>query len=121
MPDVNELRELLARVEAATDWDPELDSALVRAFLSDYEAGLNQSPGLRAYTASIDAAIDLVERALPAANRYGIDFEPRYKWTAYVSRNSVTSGHWHHEAEAPTAPLAMLMALLRALIAKAGP
>ena len=69
------------------------------------------------YTASIDAAIALVEKILPQANCYGFDKDP-HGVTAYVSRNNVSSGHWLKEADAPTAPLALLLALFRALDAQ---
>jgi hypothetical protein len=66
------------------------------------------------YSGSIDAALALVERLLPDANTYGISKTPK-EWEAFVSRNYVKEGHWLHEEQAPTGPLALLAALLSAL------
>ena len=65
------------------------------------------------YTDSIDAAIALCKRVLPDANCYGVG-KDKTGWSAFVSRNSVESGHWLVEAEAHTAPIALCLAIMKA-------
>jgi hypothetical protein len=126
------LSDLIERVEKATGPDREIDYEIARTIegyanaptdlegiqAADHGAGIwpdGGQPGR--YTASLDAAIALVERVLPDANCYGVEKDPR-SWIAHVSRNQVDSGHWLKEAEHKTAPLALLSALLRALSIK---
>ncbi len=79
-----------------------------------------------AYTASLDAALALVEEKIPKANwritRTGGDWRPGFAHTAFVK--GPHSGAGDHEDGSPSAkgdgttpPLAVLSALLRALIA----
>lgn len=122
MGDPAVLRKLLAHVEAATGPSDELGKALSAWLYA--ETPTDQWPAvamLPHYACgnrleAIGAALALVERVLPAANCYGIEREPR-RLTAYVSRNNVASGHWYHDAEHHSAPLAILAALLKAKIA----
>lgn len=67
------------------------------------------------YTASLDAAVALVEKMLPDANCWGVERSPA-GFDAYVSRNNVDAGHWYHGAEHKTsAAIALLIALFTAL------
>ena len=116
-----DLQHLRERVERATELDAELFREVVYEVmenggdLSAAFARRREVLELFAVGARLDAALALVERVLPAANCMGVERSPA-GWTAYVSRNYVHDGHWLYEAEArPTAPLALLSALLRAL------
>ena len=71
---------------------------------------------LPSYTSSLDAAVALVERICPL---------PKYQWA--VKQSPHRKGYFvdlsddkgrAYLADAPTAPLALLLALVRALIAK---
>lgn len=71
----------------------------------------------RPYTASLDAALALVERCLPDAYRdlgegYDTKAQRRF-WLATLTYH--TPGRGSHSAEAPTAPLALICALLVAM------
>lgn len=142
--DKTALQELLERVKAATgpdddgsnpDWRMrrrDLDGALWALGFEVVRDSHRQHPYweptpdvswelVPQVTASIDAALALVERCLPEANCKGVEYEPAHGWSAYVSRNNVSSGHWMKEAYAPTAPLAILAALLAAIVAQVAP
>lgn len=122
--------QLVERLEKATGPDRNLDFAIHEAFFPMPQERITPNVKLPegfgkdamslamdprpSYTASLDAAIVLVERVLPEANCYGVEKDPR-SWTGYVSRNNVDNGHWLKEAEHKTAPMALLLALLRAL------
>lgn len=122
-----EIADLLDRLRAATGPDRALDEALFerdhgrkryRSTFEQYEPSEELTP----YTASLDAALALVERVLPEANTLFIEKEPQTKrhsayWEVSLQRNNVDSGHWAHNGIAPTAPLAVLIALLTALAA----
>lgn len=115
-PDLATLRTLLSRVEAAEGGDAELDYDICKAldYTSDRVGPRNYKGGV---TSSIDAAVGLVETVMPEANCWGIESTPR-EIVAHVSRNNVASGHWLFESgRTKTAPLAILSACLRALIA----
>lgn len=129
MPDVNELRELLARVEAATGADREIDIAIFTALLPfggsrrwhHFGDAVEGSTGYlvetpRVVTHSIDATIGLVERLLPTAL---IDIHQNIGGYAWAT--TLTDGAYCVEGKATTLPVAILVALLRALIAKAEP
>jgi hypothetical protein len=132
MPSADELRALLARVENATGPDREIDKALFAVFDPEranrmtyvqYEgyAPMWTAP---AYTASLDAALALVERVLP--NAYHETSGPRRyleipapvpnRYRAEIrfgeALNGRTSAGW-----AATLPHAILAALLRARLA----
>lgn len=134
-----DLPKLLAQVLDATGPDRELDAALAVAFLpgaraaeADSVAGTYwcYSPSLGAYlliaeryTASLDAAIALMERVLPGW-RMGVRddigvvtawlYSPDFKAT--LSR--VVQGYMVEGQRGATRPLALLTAMLKALIAK---
>lgn len=122
------LSDLIARVDAATGANRELDRAIATwqfphlAECERWPHGGWHSPawGLIAppehYTASIDAALALVERVLPGwfvglqQNRWVGD---ERRWTAYITLDAD-----EHEATTYTPALALLAALLRALQAQ---
>lgn len=153
------LDDLLARVEAATEPDRELDvridaasgtgrkitataseeaihlwatSVTTRGDDSDEEVTSCPADifGVPRYTASIDAALALVER-MPPGYRWGVSSAgiktgertlegwPRYKdgFKAHVTEPSAIRP-MPSVADAPTAPLAIILALLRALRSK---
>lgn len=128
--------DLIARLEAATEGNRELD-CLIREWddprytsgrrvmyygeptgehVSVDTGGWSESP---AFTTSIDAAVALIERKLPSANCIGVESYPdddgATTWEAYVSRNRVNEGHWMKTGFAKTPALALCLALLRAL------
>ena len=138
---MSDLMELLERVKAATGPDRELDVALEVAFPYDtsishshrpssvrgkvtcrYNSGSSGTYGASRYTASIDAALALVERRLPEWVVYDLSQNSRHAgdpWGCTLavfyggnpSKNrSAASGY-----DYPTAPLAILAALLSAL------
>ena len=97
-----ELTDLLRRVRAATGHDPELDAALA--------AGLgHRTAEVPAYTASVDACIALLHRVLP-----GWGWHVGYDARGVIPYAAVSKGRARHEAGAPTVPLALLAAILRA-------
>ena len=144
---MSDLRELLKRVEAATGADRELDVRILAALLSDEQLTVKRSPFNGAWcayradgklwetpspfrqngeiTASIDAALVLVERVLPGWS-WHIDSE-FHGFPAYACLSSKESNgaeepwlleYETHDAKGKTPPLAILAALLRAKIAQ---
>jgi len=112
------LSDLLARVEAATGPDRELDDAIVELMFGKSMLVITEDAGTvwrnhkaPFYTASIDAALALAERVLPDheiemfqlfhGNGWGVNFRAKHIDTAY----------------APTPALALIAAILKALIA----
>jgi hypothetical protein len=74
-------------------------------------------------TSSLDAALALVERAIPDCNTWSIEKVPahgkkqkRDEYEAYLSRNYVGAGHWAAMAVSVTPALAVVSALLDRLI-----
>lgn len=156
--DPSTLQNLLTRVEAAGGTDPTIDYdlALFEGWTrhSDIDSPIYRSeinvwwaePGSTSwstvanppkYTASIDAALALVEKLLPEFGTqvgHPIKSVRDYGWYASVfrERKPGETGWWpghysgntdeegHHIRYYPTAPLAILAALLKALIAQAG-
>ena len=126
MPDRAELERLLKRVEGATGPDREIDWLLT---FDGAEAPME-------YTASIDAALGLVERCLPGwfwlvrapeddcrvPGKFFANLQsPDYRAEAYEAGGSFRVNHLAGSegfAYAETPPLAILAALLRALIAQ---
>lgn len=109
------LPELLARVEAATGPDPQLDGAL--------DVALNGGDGEMypaRVTSSLDAAVALVERVLPG---WRIQlFEDDDGWLCRVKKTSpygLVAGD--DLPRHKTAALALVAITLRALIAQAEP
>lgn len=132
MPESNSmstnLAGLLARVKTATGPDRKLDYAIFTAFAPmDVGSYWHPTEGNQ-YTASIDAALALVERMLPG-HRWGISTHsiksgaknergwPLHAdgFRAHVTERSALRP-MPSIADAPTAPLAILAATLSALI-----
>lgn len=123
------LSALLDRVSEARGGDREIDHLVHDALVEPignriYNTKANGGQFICAdvtapeYTASIDAALALVEKKLPGwAWKLDRAFgEPPYIVAVVASRPiDVTAAH---AGEAPTAPLAILSALLRALISQ---
>lgn len=100
-----ELAELSQHIDAATGADRQLDDDIGRL--------LAQGGNGADYTASVDRCIDLVQACLPG-------------WTWHVGWNAsgvlpyakLHQGEHLVAAAAPTVPLALLKALLRAYLAR---
>lgn len=122
MPDLATLRSLLARVEAADGADRELDRGIAILFGESWDYGADwrswgydadgkriEKPVAQPYTSSIDAVVALIDQVLPNS-LIRLSNEYQGFWRATV-RLSEGRGR-------PIAPLALVAALLRALIAK---
>ena len=107
---MTDLTKLLARVEAATGPDRKLDARLY--------VNLHPAPDANAvaprYTEISSTALDLVESLGFTLHSVSPDMDG--KWEASVIRGSYRERGWGVVGSA-TAPLAILAALLRALIA----
>lgn len=146
---MTQLADLLARLEKAEGPDREIDAALLVALLKPEQladdlryyrlpspsmdhmemcapgtywlkqrsgASLHTSPH---YTASLDAALALVERVLPSREWcVGVDLENSCAW-AQVENDVWDEATGHIRGKANTPALALLAALLRAKIAEA--
>jgi hypothetical protein len=108
---LTDLQALLERVKAATGPDRELDRAI-----DDYFDPMHIG-ALRPVTASIDAALALVERRLPRWNWIVSDRATCVLRPANGKDENRSWIQWR-EANARTPPLAILAALLTALIAQ---
>jgi hypothetical protein len=129
---MSDLEQLLERVRAAKGADREIDGDIAEAF----EIAPSHLPRVThitswlwaqfvepdwetweapAFTSSIDAALELVERKLPGW--FGED--GRHTWGSHaILYTGEGSGRARIECYAPTRPLAILAALLSALIAQ---
>lgn len=112
------MTSLIERLEKATGPDRDLDCDIDSEWLQDRSDGLEAefSP-FPAYTASLDAAIALVEHVLPG---WGYDFVKPAKEGPGRPRATVFLGDNLFAGEAPTPPLALLLALMRAVQNKEG-
>jgi hypothetical protein len=121
------LKELLARVEAATGPDREIDAELIRiVWRQDPTAWIMTNTTIPAYTASLDAIIALVEKTLPGWLPGMVKKNSsRGAWECYVRNDEpLLSGYYAAKnpkarwltGYGPTAPLGLLSALLQALI-----
>lgn len=127
--------DIIDRLEKADGPSRELNLAIFRLFHPEYDGyvegrgGLvhpNDSTDMRelsnvrwpAYTASLDAAVALVERMLPGWAK-GVDDGPETH-LAFVDTNdySVRMFGARHTAEASTASIALLIAMFKALQAQ---
>lgn len=128
----NTLQSLKGRIEAATGPDLELDLAIYGALIfkdMDQLAPGETNPMPKPYTASIDAALALVERLLPGW-AWRIEYWPSAPVTddhlpAMVEMWERDAEGWYHSplirinnARGATPALALLSALVSALIAK---
>lgn len=111
--------DIVSRLEAAEGADRELDIEIVRRCISPDEAVLHERYGVHCYefTGSLDAAIGLVERLLPD---WYMQLERRPGRDPYAALGMPTAADWTAEAAAATLPLALLLALFRALEAEKG-
>lgn len=116
-----ELATLRARIDAATGPDRELDLSLAEALVPDVVVllhnrgtGQNERSTYWHYTASIDAALALVERLLPGwlwtFGSYGPDDGP---WACITEPTEPCADY---AARGPTPALAILSALMSAMI-----
>jgi hypothetical protein len=123
------LTELLARVEAATGPDREIDKALSVALLGYVPGKSILAPGK--HTASIDASRALVVRMLPegvyssgrgpnSAKRKRKTDGVKIPFDGFVASDDRIGERTHTFgiAEGPTEAIAVIIALLRALIAR---
>lgn len=122
MDNAGNLTALLERVKAATGPDRELDAAIVRALgLAEndlvFYIGRGDDWPQAKITASIDAALALVEKMLPGAMQAsGIMEEGPF--CRLVVPNPEYWGYREFKGDGVTQPLAVLAALLTALIEK---
>lgn len=135
--------DLLERVGAATGPDREIDAEIAWACLEeDWSSGPERAVSepfahikmLPEYTASLDAALALVERVLPGwlpsvEKRRGLGAPPtgmvsadiagRSGWEGWTGRVRLTAGIYYFE-NAPTPAIALLAAMLRAIKQQCG-
>lgn len=100
----SELQALGERVATATGSDRALDRELARLL-----AGLPPADAAPDYTASVDRCVDLVHQALP-----GWSWHVGWDASGVLPYATLHQGEQRVEARAPTVPLAILRALLRA-------
>ena len=110
--------DIIARLEKATRANFQLERDIDAFCYFGRPGALDRTPP--PYTASIDAAIALVERMLPL-HSIQIDHECRKRTSIYKDDGFAMCSKpssWLSYADAPTAPLAILLALFRALDAQ---
>lgn len=120
---MTDIPALIARVGALTGPDREVECELVTAFISYNEAVLHRHYSISGYcfTASVDAAISLVERVLSGwyvehigADAIGSQDAMRtVGWTAELRRGGALA-----QGQATTLPVALVLAALKALQAQ---
>ena len=121
---MTDIAGLVERLEAATGPDRELDLDLARALVPDVIVSRRNSDDTAnepytywEYTGSIDAALSLVERKLPTDYHF-FELSIGHK-RAHCEIHDQRIYDPIGTADAPTAPLALLIALLKALEQKA--
>jgi hypothetical protein len=116
------LHDLKKRVDAATGPDRELDYALLMATLPKGHAYIWDPDSGHEYTASLDAALALVNKVFPHTMwcLYAMEF-PGCKLLIPDNERNDYVGSVEVEADGFTPNLAILSALLTALIAKENP
>lgn len=127
MTDLPVLQSLLERVEGATGADREIDSRLNRLAYGDTPVLWPKGSRSKPYTASLDAALALVERVLPGHLialagpwRYA-DHHPKAGqpiWNAELHEDFEAVCVTDLEARGATPALAAIAALLHAKIAE---
>jgi len=124
--DISTLEALLRRVKKADGPDRELDLAIAVALVPDVlvsihdrETGTNKPHTYWQYTASIDAAIALMQQVLPGWNWSVMSQRPRGKPMAIARIGRMIGDDVEgFDAVHDQVPLAILSALLRTLIAQ---
>lgn len=96
-----DLTALLERLEAATGSDPGLDHELAQTLQSEQVD----------YTASVDRCVEMLRTLLP-----GWSWHVGWGANGIMPYAAVHNGHRRSAATAPTVPLALLTAMLRARI-----
>jgi hypothetical protein len=119
-----ELQALLARVEAATGWDDDLDVLLFMDVDPEYgrerKIAKVKSRNYPQYTASLDAALALASRLLPGwAWMTGCAEGGDFFCSLQPSIGDDPFNGEGDDGDASTAPLAVLAALLKVLAAQA--
>lgn len=108
---MGDITKLIARVEALTGPDREVDHAIHEATNPPLRAGYRFG-SVPKYTASLDAAVALTERALPG-QEWSTGVKDGQAW------GKVRVNHLHSIAdEGPTPAIALILATLKALGAK---
>jgi hypothetical protein len=109
-------RELLAALKAAKGVDRKIDRAINR--IANPGSGNPETPK---YTGSINAALAFAERMLPGwewrSGSRDADHANDWPW-AELLPPGWDGGDDYHGGNAPTAPLAIIIATLEALIAR---
>lgn len=120
-------RELDAQLARAFDLPacepPDCHPALFEQIINRVAATGVRDPDVRDYTASIDAALALVERMLP---EWEWHLTPGYAAVVNPVNRARSDEPWNedhevHEGRAPTVPLAILSALIAALLSQTEP
>lgn len=115
------LHELLERVKAASGPDREIDMAIAREF-DLFETLMGDRRFVRPFyfTASIDAAVALIERVLPGC-RVELLISEDGSGHVTLRLGSEDTGPLSYWGAAPTPPLALIIAPLEAKIAEDKP
>lgn len=106
----SELTSLLDRLRSATGSDRTLD-----AQIAELVPGIAPGDDVPDYTASVDRCLELIHEVLP-----GWGWHVGYGPSGVIPYATVKHSANRHEASAPTVPLALLSALLKAKIHETG-
>ena len=105
--------ELLARLESLTGPDRKVDFALTLLAVKNDKLDVSALAHADELTDSVDAALDFKDALLPGRCTRMMEY-PRGNFTAQIMAFSV----WMLTANAPTLPLAICIATLKAFIEK---